>query len=215
MAVAAFIGVALAGQRNSVATSNPTHVLRFFLIPRLCGVLYVFINQRKEKRKRIMNFDNDEDALGFINRLLERLHLLENEKIEKLKNESKIEVVYVASGGQHVETQINVETQQPLPTPLQKEREPRLPEMLSTEEAMALWEKVKRAGYVDAHYQPLISRTQSALLADAMAERLGIREKWKVFEALWNRKYMRSDYNLALTRKQSLDFQDELKRVFV
>ena len=47
-----------------------------------------------------------------------------------------------------------------------------------------------------------------------MAERLGIREKWKVFEALWNRKYMRSDYNLALTRKQSLDFQDELKSVF-
>ena len=79
---------------------------------------------------------------------------------------------------------------------------------------MALWEKMQRTGYVDANFQPLISRTQSALLADAMAERLGIREKWKVFEALWNRKYMRSDYNLALTRKQSLDFQDELKSVF-
>jgi hypothetical protein len=47
-----------------------------------------------------------------------------------------------------------------------------------------------------------------------MAERLGIKEKWKVFEGLWNRKYMRSDYNLALTRKGSLDFQDELKRLF-
>ena len=100
-----------------------------------------------------------------------------------------------------------------------KEREKRaeptvLPEVLATNEAMALWEKVQRAGYVDDNYQPLISPTQSALLADAMAERLGIREKWKVFEALWNRKYMRSDYNLALTRKQSLDFQDELKSVF-
>ena len=89
-----------------------------------------------------------------------------------------------------------------------------LPEALSTEEAMALWEKMQRAGYVDANFQPLISRTQSALLADAMAERLGIREKWKVFEALWNRKYMSSDYNLALDQQQSLDFQDELKRVF-
>ena len=57
------------------------------------------------------------------------------------------------------------------------------------------------------------SRTQAALLADAMAERLGIREKWKVFEGLWHRKYMRSDYNLALTRKVSLDFQNELKRL--
>ena len=78
---------------------------------------------------------------------------------------------------------------------------------------MALWEKVQKAGYVDANFQPLISRTQSALLADAMAERLGIREKWKVFEALWNRKYMRNDYNLALSQQQSIDFQDELKEV--
>lgn len=29
-----------------------------------------------------------------------------------------------------------------------------------------------------------------------------------------NRKYMRSDYNLALTQQQSLDFQDELKSMF-
>ena len=50
--------------------------------------------------------------------------------------------------------------------------------------------------------------------ADAIAERLGIKEKWKVFEGLWNRKYMRSDYNLALTRKRTLDFQDELKQLF-
>ena len=55
-----------------------------------------------------MNFDNDEEALDFINRLLERLHLLENEKMKESKNERKIEIVYVASGGQHVETQINI-----------------------------------------------------------------------------------------------------------
>jgi len=50
-------------------------------------------------------------------------------------------------------------------------------------------------------------------LADAMAERLGIKEKWKVFEALWNRKYMRSDYNLALTQQQSYDFHAHLNIV--
>ena len=79
---------------------------------------------------------------------------------------------------------------------------------------MVLWEKAQAAGWVDGSYQPLISRTQAALLADMMAERLGIREKWKVFETLWNRKYMRNDYNLALTQQQSLEFQDELKRLF-
>lgn len=89
-----------------------------------------------------------------------------------------------------------------------------LPEVLATDKAMALWRKAQQAGYVDEHYQPLISRTQAALLADAMAERLGIKEKWKVFEGFWNRNYMRSDYNLALTRKKTLDFLDELKVLF-
>ena len=40
-----------------------------------------------------------------------------------------------------------------------------------------------------------------------MAERLGFKEKWKVFEELWQRKYMRNDYNLALTQRQSYKFQ--------
>lgn len=89
-----------------------------------------------------------------------------------------------------------------------------LPEVLATPEAMLLWKKVQQAGYVDEHYQPLISRTQAALLADAMAEKLGIREKWKVFEQLWNRKNIRSDYNDALSQRKALDFQDELKKIF-
>ena len=159
---------------------------------------------------------NDDEALGLINRLLERLHQAD------LKNfGSHLQIVYVASGAQHVETQINIGKSQPkpetLPSPscVGREKETsNLPEVLATDEAMALWRKVQRAGYVDEHYQPLLSRTQAALLADAMAERLGIKEKWKVFETLWNRKYMRSDYNLALTRKRSLDFQDELKQLF-
>ena len=99
-------------------------------------------------------------------------------------------------------------TQQPTPDPSQKGGE------LTTEKAMALWRKVQKAGYVDENYQPTISRTQAAMLADAMAERLKIKDKWKVFETLWQRKYMRSDYNLAFTRKSTLDFQDELKRLF-
>ncbi len=89
-----------------------------------------------------------------------------------------------------------------------------LPDVLATDEAMVLWRKAQRAGYVDEHFQPLISRTQAALLADAMAERLGIKEKWKVFEGLWHRKYMYHDYYRAMEQQQSLDFQDTLKRLF-
>ena len=155
---------------------------------------------------------NDDEALGLINRLLERLH-----QADLTNFGSHLQIVYVASGAQHVETQINVGAY-PQPLPKGKgvdgaEASKSLPEVLATEAAMALWKKAQAAGWVDANYQPLISRTQAALLADAMAERLGIREKWKVFEGLWHRKYMRSDYNLALTRKVSLDFQNELKRL--
>ena len=169
-----------------------------------------------------MNFDNNEEALEFINRLLERLH-----QSGHTSQGSKIELVYVASGGQHVDTQINMgketlpkpETHNPKtlssPPCIGREKSAEeLPDELATDEAMVLWRKAQQAGYVNEHYQPLLSRTQAALLADAMAERLGIKEKWKVFEALWHRKYMRSDYNLALTRKGSLDFQDELKQLF-
>ena len=152
---------------------------------------------------------NDDEAIGLINRLLEGLH-----QADLTNFGSHLQIVYVASGAQHVETQINMGETLPksetLPSPPCVGREKTtsdLPEVLCTEAAMALWKKAQAAGWVDANYQPLISRTQAALLADAMAERLGIREKWKVFED------MRSDYNLALTRKVSLDFQNELKRL--
>ena len=107
-----------------------------------------------------------------------------------------------------------VPTQQPTPSPSQRGGEERLlPEVLATEKAMALWRKAQQAGWIDENYQPKISRTQAAMLADAMAERLKIENKWKVFETLWKRKYMRSDYNLALTRKTTFNLQDELKRL--
>ena len=160
---------------------------------------------------------NDDEAIGLINRLLERLH-----QADLTNFGSHLQIVYVASGAQHVETQINMgektlHKSETLPSPSCVGREKAmgdLPEVLATDEALTLWKKAQAAGWVDANYQPLISRTQAALLADAMAERLGIREKWKVFEGLWHRKYMRSDYNLALTQQQSYDFQDELKQLF-
>ena len=156
------------------------------------------------------------ETLKMINELLERLH-----KAGHINQGSKIEIVYVASGGQHVDTQINVGAH-PNPPKGRVNRKDEgmekgarvLPEPLATEKAMVLWEEAQEAGLVDEDYLPLLSRTQSALLADAMAERLGIKEKWKVFEELWQRKYMRNDYNLALTQRQSYKFQDDLKQLF-
>lgn len=158
-----------------------------------------------------MNPNNNEDDLEQVNRLLERLHQAGYDH-----HCSQFTLVYVASGAQHVD-RIDTQNIKALPDPPRKRENPlagELPKELHTDEAMALWQKAQQAGYVDEHYQPKISRTQAALLADAMAHRLGIKEKWKVFEEFWHRNYMRSDYNLALSQQQSYDFQDELKQLF-
>ena len=157
---------------------------------------------------------NDDEAIGLINRLLEGLH-----QADLTNFGSHLQIVYVASGAQHVETQINMgektlhksETRPPCVG--REKTTSNLPETLCTEAAMALWKKAQAAGWVDANYQPLISRTQAALLADAMAERLGIREKWKTFETLWKRKNMYRDYYQAQDQRKTLFFQDEIKKV--
>ena len=158
-----------------------------------------------------MNITDDE-ALDFMDRLLERLR-----QADLTNFGSHIEVVYVSPGAQHVDKQYIASP----PSPLQKARgvdssemSKSLPDELATDEAMVLWRKAQQAGYVNEHYQPLLSRTQAALLADAMAERLDIKEKWKVFEALWHRRNMHKDFYLAFGQQQTSDFQDELKELF-
>ena len=151
------------------------------------------------------------DVLKKVNELLEQLH-----RADKEHQGSTTVINYYAPGSQHVDTQIIAS---PCPPPKRggntdgREKGTTLPNALGTEEVMALWRKAQTAGYVDDKYQPLISRTQAALLANAMAERLGIKEKWKVFGELWKRKNMYKDFYYALSQKQSLAFQDNLKAV--
>ena len=164
---------------------------------------------------------NDDEIVALLNRLLEKLHQADS------NHQGSTVINIYGKGSLHVD---HVDNQnfygdacpkaQTLPDPPCVGREKgdidtsTLPASLCTEQAMVLWRKAQDAGYVDDNYQPLISRTQAALLADAMAERLGIKEKWKVFEGLWNRKNMRGDYTRAMNQQQSLSFQDKLKRLF-
>ena len=158
-----------------------------------------------------MNF-NDDEIVGLLNRLLEMLHQADG------NNQGSIVFNVYSSGSLHVD---HVDTQNfygdACPKPQKekgKEDTPTLPPSLCTEQAMALWRKAQAAGWIDDNYQPLLSRTQAALLADAMAVRLGIKEKWKVFETLWKRKNMYRDYYEAMNQGQSLKFQDTLKELF-
>ena len=93
------------------------------------------------------------------------------------------------------------------PTP---DEEHVIPQVLADSE---LWHDVQQAGLVDAAGQPTVSRPKAALLADMLARRLDIPNKWKFFEQLWHRNNMRSDYNTALEQRKSLEFQDRLKNI--
>jgi len=139
-----------------------------------------------------------------------------NELLKKLSRQGHYKqggtvITYYAEGSQHIDQQVNIGTC--AKPPKAKPKGGKLPEVLATPEAMAYWQKVQQAGLVDENYQPLISRPQAALLANMMAEWLGIREKWKVFEAFWHRKNMRSDYNEALDQRQTLVFREKLKKL--
>lgn len=153
----------------------------------------------------------DSDLIGQLNRLLEQLH----QKGGNLFG-SQITLIKVEKGAQyvsHIGSQVFGIDKPDVPT---KDRSPsmELPEPLATPEAMALWRKAQQAGYVNEHFLPLLSRTQAAMLAYEMTKLLGIRHKWRIFEAFWNRKNMRGDYNDALNQRQTLAFQDSIKALF-
>lgn len=59
------------------------------------------------------------------------------------------------------------------------------------------WKKIKRAGLVDDNNQPTISRTEAAVLADILLEKMKKGHRWKMFEKIWNRKNMRTDFHDA------------------
>lgn len=153
----------------------------------------------------------DSDLIGQLNRLLEQLHQTGGNLFG-----SHITLIRVEKGAQyvsHIGSQVFGIDKPDVPT---KDRSPstELPEPLATPEAMALWRKAQQAGYVNEHFQPLLSRTQAAMLAYEMTKLLGIRHKWRIFEAFWNRKNMRGDYNDALNQRQTLAFQDSIKALF-
>ena len=154
------------------------------------------------------------DVLKKVNELLEQLH-----RKDKDHHGSTINLTYVAPGAQYVnriDTQIfgADKSQKPKPASSSTKEPPQLPEPLATDEAMVLWEKAQKAGWVDENFQPKISRTKAAMMAHAMATKLGIRNKWKVFETLWHRQNMYQDYYDAVNQQQSFEVEDSLKSIF-
>ena len=104
-------------------------------------------------------------------------------------------------------------TQQPVMTapPIRPPQE--LPEQYEALTTSAPWQRAQEAGLIGTDNQPTGTRTEAALLANVLAAKLHIANKWKFFEALWLRNNMRGDYNTALNQMKSLEFQERLKNI--
>ena len=97
-----------------------------------------------------------------------------------------------------------------------------LPPTLASGRAMFMWRILQQEGLIDGDYQPVgLSRTMSAVLANEMIIRLsteterlmGIDDKWKPFEQLWDRNNMKADYNHAMNLAKTRHFLDRLNRL--
>ena len=160
---------------------------------------------------------NDDEIIALINRLLEQLHQSGGQHFG-----NHITLIKVEKGAQYVNqvgsqvfnTHKSDISAKDHSATIESPEPPELPEPLATPEAMVLWQKAQQAGYVNEHFQPLLSRTLSAILAFEMAKRLVIKDKWKTFETLWDRRNMYRDYYTSLNQNQSLEFREKLKAVF-
>ena len=64
-----------------------------------------------------------------------------------------------------------------------------IPKVLSTGEAQPLWEKLREAGFIVPDGYALadgISNNQATYIADCFSGKLKIKNKWKLFQQLWN-----------------------------
>ena len=104
-------------------------------------------------------------------------------------------------------------TQQPVMTAPPKRPPQELPEQYEALTTSAPWQRAQEAGLIGTDNQPTGTRTEAALLANVLAVKLHIANKWKFFEALWLRNNMRGDYNTALNQMKSLEFQERLKNI--
>lgn len=75
-----------------------------------------------------------------------------------------------------------------------------IPAEFQSEQALAIYEKLKKANVLDENLQPKCSRPRAALLAQELSERLGIKHSWTYYEKMWHRENMRNDLQKALER---------------
>ena len=98
----------------------------------------------------------------------------------------------------------------------EQNKELALPEVLSTSEAKTLHNKLQREGMVDTNWQPLgLSNAEKGTLVEFIADKLGIKSKWKLFGALWkvDAETLRTAKARGLEQDKTWEFRNKLDKL--
>lgn len=88
-----------------------------------------------------------------------------------------------------------------------------LPEKLRSPRAQELWRELYKAGYVDSRCITTRSRTESAIMAKEMADKLGLTRYWNEFSELWQMSNLKATYNKSYNTQNGWDFEKKLKSI--
>lgn len=89
-------------------------------------------------------------------------------------------------------------------------------EALHTKVANKYWTRLQISGFVDDEQQltPETTRKQAMLIAEAFAEKIGIKSKWKTFQQQWNINNLAQEKWELLEDGMIIPRQDEIVRIF-
>ena len=85
---------------------------------------------------------------------------------------------------------------------------------LNSPDALALLERLRRAGVVDEAWRPVgLSSAEKGVLASYIAARLGIATPWRTFARLWDLRpdTLRAAYNKGMEQKKTARFLERVK----
>jgi len=88
-----------------------------------------------------------------------------------------------------------------------------LPAPLRTPAAIEIWQALFVESMVDEDCQTLRSRTESGLMAEVIARKLGIRNVWKTFEEFWGIRNLKSAHDKALDYQNCWEFKKRLDEI--
>lgn len=134
-------------------------------------------------------------------------------KIETLINNGTINDL---SGSQVMITPQGIQVQQVTtpPAPPEEVCFEHLPEKLRSPRAQELWRELYKAGYVDSKCITTRSRTESAIMAKEMADKLGLTRYWSEFSDLWQMTNLKSAYSKSHDTQSGWDFEEKIKDIF-